>query len=72
MTHFGKRFRATVMLRMLCVSPLAHLRAMVLSNNTQIVMRDDTGRSRGFGFVTFSTRDEADAAMAGLNDQEYV
>jgi len=36
-----------------------------------IVMRDrDTGRSRGFGFVTYSTAEEADAAINALNDQE--
>lgn len=36
-----------------------------------IVMRDsETGRSRGFGFVTMSTPEEAQAAIAGLNDQE--
>ena len=28
------------------------------------------GRSRGFGFVTFSTMDEAEAAIAGLHDQD--
>ncbi|KAI9696696.1 MAG: hypothetical protein M1836_005058 [Candelina mexicana] len=36
-----------------------------------VVMRDrDTGRSRGFGFVTMSSQDEAEAAIAGLNEQE--
>ncbi|CAL1707790.1 unnamed protein product [Somion occarium] len=36
-----------------------------------IVMRDrDTGRSRGFGFVTYSSGQEAQAAIAGLNEQE--
>ena len=34
-------------------------------------MRDrDTGRSRGFGFVTYGTSQEADAAINGLNEME--
>ena len=33
-------------------------------------MRDrDTGRSRGFGFVTFSNSSDADAAINALNEQ---
>jgi RNA recognition motif-containing protein len=34
-------------------------------------MRDrDTGRSRGFGFVTYSDGQQAQDAINGLNEQE--
>lgn len=34
-------------------------------------MRDrDTGRSRGFGFVTYSNSNEAESAIGAMNEQE--
>ncbi|GAM40944.1 glycine-rich RNA-binding protein [Talaromyces pinophilus] len=37
-----------------------------------IVIKDrDTNRSRGFGFVRFSTDAEADAAIEGMNNQDF-
>ncbi|KAH7233249.1 hypothetical protein BKA59DRAFT_487870 [Fusarium tricinctum] len=36
-----------------------------------IVMRDrDTGRSRGFGFVTYGSNNEAQGAINALDEQE--
>ena len=35
----------------------------------RIIVDRDNGRSKGYGFATFSTRDEALAAIEGLNNQ---
>lgn len=36
-------------------------------------MKDrDTGRSRGFGFVRYSTREAAEEALKDTNEQELV
>ncbi len=50
---------------------LAHAFSAFGQLTDYIVMKDrETGRSRGFGFVTFATQGEADAAIAALNEQE--
>jgi len=36
-----------------------------------IIMRDDAGKSRGFGFVNFASHDEAGAACEALNESDF-
>lgn len=38
--------------------------------SAQVIQDRATGRSKGFGFVEMTTDAEAQAAIAGLNDQE--
>jgi RNA recognition motif-containing protein len=39
----------------------------------QVVVKDrDTGRSRGFGFVRYGQESDAEAAIAAMNNIEYV
>ena len=39
--------------------------------SAQVIQDRDTGRSKGFGFVEMSTDAEAQAAIAGLNEQPH-
>ncbi len=39
-------------------------------SEAKVITDRDTGRSRGFGFVTFSDDDAADKAIAALNGSE--
>ncbi|EPB81861.1 hypothetical protein HMPREF1544_11410 [Mucor circinelloides 1006PhL] len=39
--------------------------------NAAILRDTDTGRSRGFGFLTFIGEQSAQAAVAALNGQEF-
>ncbi|AMO21954.1 RNA-binding protein [Ramlibacter solisilvae] len=40
-------------------------------NSVKVMMDRDTGRSKGFGFVEMSSDAEAEAAIRGMNGQEY-
>lgn len=37
----------------------------------RIIHDRETGRSRGFGFVEMSSREESEAAIAGLHGQDF-
>lgn len=39
-------------------------------NSAEVIQDRETGRSKGFGFVEMSSRDDAMAAAEALNDQE--
>jgi RNA recognition motif-containing protein len=39
--------------------------------SAQVIQDRATGRSKGFGFVEMDTEAQAQAAIAGLNDQEH-
>jgi len=41
-------------------------------NEAKILNDRDTGRSRGFGFVTMATANDAELAIARLNDQDFL
>jgi len=41
-----------------------------LIEEANVVRERDSGRSRGFGFVTFESADDAKTAMEAMNDQE--
>ena len=40
--------------------------------NVAVYSEPGTGRSRGFGFVTFAEQSSADSAIQAMNDQELV
>ena len=39
--------------------------------SAQVISDRDSGRSKGFGFVEMGTDEEAQAAIAGLNEKEH-
>ena len=41
-------------------------------NSARIIMNKYNGKSKGFGFVQMPNREEADKAVAEINDKEYL
>ena len=39
-------------------------------DEVKVISDRDTGRSRGFGFITFSDREQADEAISAMNGTE--
>ena len=48
-----------------------HFASVGTVSDLRILNDRDTGRSRGFGFVTMSTPEEASRAINSLNDQDF-
>src|SRR4030095_16145396 len=48
-----------------------HFGAAGAVESANVVYDSETGRSRGFGFVEMASADEANAAIAQFNGQEY-
>ncbi|MFM1817792.1 MAG: hypothetical protein RL364_652 [Pseudomonadota bacterium] len=48
-----------------------HFSAYGQVQSAKVMMERDTGRSKGFGFVEMSTAEEAEAAIRGLNGQNF-
>jgi RNA recognition motif-containing protein len=49
----------------------AHFGTAGTVESANVVMDRETGRSRGFGFVEMASDDDATAAIAQFNGQEY-
>jgi hypothetical protein len=55
------------------INSLPSLESILTQSLPQVVVKDrDTGRSRGFGFVRYSQETDAEAAIAAMNNIEYV
>jgi len=48
-----------------------HFAAFGEVSSAKVMMDRDTGRSKGFGFVEMGSRDEAQAAIRGMNGQSF-
>ena len=49
-----------------------HFASFGVVNEAKILNDRDTGRSRGFGFVTMASSSDADNAIQGLNNQDFL
>ena len=48
-----------------------HFASFGAVSSAKVMMDRDTGRSKGFGFVEMGSRDEAQAAIRGMNGQSF-
>jgi RNA recognition motif-containing protein len=48
-----------------------HFAAFGQVNSAKVMMDRDTGRSKGFAFVEMSSREEAQAAIRGMNGKSF-
>ncbi|CAL4905947.1 unnamed protein product [Urochloa decumbens] len=56
--------------RMLSLSMVMSLQVLLPEYELRVICHPTTGRSKGFGFVTFSSEDEAAAAVHKMNGEE--
>ena len=48
-----------------------HFASFGAVSSAKVMMDRDSGRSKGFGFVEMGSRDEAQAAIRGMNGQSF-
>lgn len=69
-TDFGEIIEGTVLLvnfHYLFIKVYISSFSLLFFTSARVIMDRDTGRSRGFGFVSFTSSEEASAAISGMD-----